>query len=97
MRRITLKRACGYDPGNGRSERDETLERRPLTDRQRAVLAFIRRTLVSTGSAPTQAEIARYFEMSQQGAHGHVLALRRKGYIRTTQTMATISLVEEVK
>lgn len=69
--------------------------KQPLTCRQGRVLAFIRRTLVSTGSTPTQVEIARYFEMSPQGARGHVMALRRKGYIKTSRTASTISLVEE--
>jgi SOS-response transcriptional repressor LexA len=55
--------------------------KQPLTDRQSRVLAFIRRTLVSTGSTPMQVEIARHFGMSPQGARRHVMALRRKGWI----------------
>ena len=53
-----------------------------LTDRQRAVLDFIRATIASDDCPPTIREVARHFGFaSPRAASDHVAALERKGYL----------------
>lgn len=54
-----------------------------LTERQRAVLNFIRQHHRETGFPPTSREIQRHFQFqSQTAAMNHLRALERKGVIR---------------
>lgn len=56
-----------------------------LTDRQRQILDFIRRTIAQTGFPPTRAEIARALGFrSPNAAEDHLRALARKGAIVLT-------------
>jgi repressor LexA len=53
-----------------------------LTERQRAVLTFIRQHQRETGFPPTSREIQRHFQFqSQTAAMNHLRALERKGVI----------------
>ena len=53
-----------------------------LTERQRDVLEFIRRTLEATGVAPTLQEIASHFRFrSTASAQKHVGLLEKKGFL----------------
>ena len=53
-----------------------------LTDRQRAVLEFIRESIARDGRPPTQREIAARFKLaSTYGVQRHLDALERKGFI----------------
>ena len=53
-----------------------------LTDRQRAVLDFIRESIARDGRPPTQREIATRFKLaSTYGVQRHLDALERKGFI----------------
>lgn len=53
-----------------------------LTDRQKEVLAFVKSFLKENGYPPTRAEIADNFGWeSITAAHGHLVALERKGAI----------------
>lgn len=55
---------------------------KPLTDRQREILAFIEAALVQEGFPPTIAEIAAAFGVrSTNSVRGHLQALARKGAI----------------
>lgn len=55
---------------------------RPLTDRQREVLDFIRAVRIEQGRPPTNREIGRAIGIkSTNGVNDHLEALRRKGYI----------------
>lgn len=55
---------------------------KPLTDRQREILAFIEKALVQEGFPPTIAEIAQAFGVrSTNSVRGHLQALARKGAI----------------
>ncbi|HLF97455.1 MAG TPA: transcriptional repressor LexA [Methylococcaceae bacterium] len=55
---------------------------KPLTDRQREILAFIEKTLMQEGFPPTIAEITRAFRVrSTNSIRGHLQALARKGAI----------------
>ena len=55
---------------------------RPLTDRQEAVLAIVRKSLVERGIAPTIREICVSLgTVSTNGVNDHLRALERKGYI----------------
>ena len=59
-----------------------TTTRPPLTDKQLALLHWIRRYISERGYAPSFADIAKEFCFaSRNAAHGHVLALKRKGYL----------------
>lgn len=55
---------------------------RPLTERQRMVLDFIRDSIASRGYPPTLREIgARMGIRSTNGVNDHIRALKRKGYL----------------
>lgn len=54
-----------------------------LTDRQKEVLDFIKRSIKERGVAPTLSEIAEEFSFSSTASgQKHLIALERKGYIR---------------
>ena len=53
-----------------------------LTERQKEVLAFITEHINGHSYPPTIREIADFFSVSVKGAHDHVTALRKKGWIR---------------
>jgi len=80
---------------------------KPLTDRQREILNFIRDHVAGEGAAPTVREIASRFGMaSPRAATDHLAALERKGYIeraahksrgiRLTRTQTGIPIVGTV-
>jgi len=57
--------------------------KKELTDRQRAILEYIRRQVGDRGMAPTIREIGRQFAIaSTNGVRTHLTALARKGYIK---------------
>jgi repressor LexA len=70
-----------------------------LTERQQIVLSFIAEYINSHAYPPTIREIAQYFVMSVKGAHDHVTALKKKGYIRQgskrSRTMEIVRTGEE--
>jgi len=53
-----------------------------LTARQKEVLSFITVYIKKHAYAPTVREIAEHFTISVKGAHDHITALKRKGYIQ---------------
>jgi len=53
-----------------------------LTERQKEVLSFIAHYLKSHSYPPTIREIADHYSISVKGAHDHITALRRKGYLK---------------
>ena len=53
-----------------------------LTERQKEVLSFIADYLKNHSYPPTIREIADHYSISVKGAHDHITALKRKGYIR---------------
>lgn len=56
--------------------------RRPLTERQRAILQFIADHIASNGFPPTLRDIGRRFAIrSTNGVNDHLHALERKGHI----------------
>lgn len=67
-----------------------------LTERQQTILEFIRLYIEKHGYAPTRNEIASAFEMRQNAANDHLMALQRKGAIRITpQISRGIVLVKQ--
>jgi len=67
-----------------------------LTERQLAVLNFIRDFIRDKGISPTLDEMSQYFGVSKITIYEHVNALEKKGAIRKTRNMArSISLVED--
>jgi repressor LexA len=55
---------------------------RPLTERQRAVLEFVREHVATQGCPPTAREICRHFGFqSPHAATGYLRALERKGHL----------------
>jgi repressor LexA len=59
---------------------DESQE--PLTDRQKAVLDFISRSIVKRGYPPTLREIGEHMGIrSTNGVNDHLKALEKKGYL----------------
>ena len=56
--------------------------RPPLTEKQLSLLLWIRRYIAEHGYAPSFQDIAAAFGFaSRNAAHGHVLVLKRKGYL----------------
>jgi repressor LexA len=57
--------------------------RRALTDRQRAILDYVRAQVVASGRPPTVREIGKAFGIAfPRAVSDHLLALETKGYIR---------------
>ncbi len=54
---------------------------KPLTDRQRLVLAFVEDFCGSQGYPPTVREVAAAFGIQPRAAVDHLAALKRKGYL----------------
>jgi repressor LexA len=65
-----------------------------LTERQREVLTFIRDYIQAHTYPPTIREIADDFEFSVKGAHDHVGALKKKGYIKGDKRSRTMEVVK---
>jgi len=55
-----------------------------LTRRQKEVLVYIADYIRKHTYPPTIRETADHFEMSVKGAHDHIIALRRKGFLKHT-------------
>lgn len=67
-----------------------------LTEKQLAVLNFLRDFIRDKGLSPTLDEMSQYFGVSKITIYEHVNALEKKGAIRKTRNMArSISLVED--
>jgi repressor LexA len=67
-----------------------------LTEKQLAVLNFVRDFIRDKGISPTLDEMSQYFGVSKITIYEHVNALEKKGAIRKTRNMArSISLVED--
>ena len=61
---------------------NETLERPPLTDRQREIYEHIVEHCRIRGYATTIRELCNHFDIrSPNGVKGHLEAMRRKGYL----------------
>lgn len=66
-----------------------------LTERQLAVLNFIRDFIRDRGLSPTLDEMSQYFGVSKITIYEHVNALEKKGALRKTRNLArSIELVE---
>ncbi len=67
-----------------------------LTEKQLAVLTFIKDFIADKGVSPTLDEMSQYFGVSKITVYEHVNALEKKGAIRKTPNMArSITLVED--
>jgi repressor LexA len=53
-----------------------------LTERQKEVLSFIADYLKKHSYPPTIREVAEHYSISVKGAHDHITALKRKGYLK---------------
>jgi len=53
-----------------------------LTERQKEVLSFIADFLRKHSYPPTIREVADYYSISVKGAHDHITALRKKGFLK---------------
>lgn len=56
--------------------------RKPLTQKQNQIFGFVKKHLQDIGYPPTVREIGTAFNISEKGAHDHLNALEKKGYIR---------------
>ncbi len=57
--------------------------KQPLTEKQRAILEYIREQITTRGHSPTVREIGRHFGItSTNGVRTHLNALIRKGYLK---------------
>jgi len=53
-----------------------------LTNRQKQVISFIAEYIKKHSYPPTVREIAEHFSISAKGAHDHITALRKKGFLK---------------
>jgi repressor LexA len=53
-----------------------------LTKRQKEVISFIADYIKNNSYSPTIREVAEHFLISVKGAHDHITALRKKGFLR---------------
>jgi len=60
----------------------------PLTEKQQAVLEFIRGFLREQGLPPTVREIGEYFGLDPHAVHDHLKALERKGCLKRSSSKA---------
>ncbi len=66
----------------------------PLTEKQKAVLELIRKTIEAQGYPPSLREIASHFQMvGTRGVEKHLLALEKKGYIRKGRGARALEVV----
>jgi repressor LexA len=66
-----------------------------LTERQKEVLSFIAEFIKSHSYPPTIREIADYFSISVKGAHDHIIALKKKGFLKQTDKRSrTMELIK---
>ena len=65
-----------------------------LTNRQGEVLVFMKMYISQHNFPPTIREIGEYFNISVKGAHDHVAALKKKGYINSDKRSRTIELLK---
>ncbi len=56
--------------------------RKSLTKKQDRIFEFVRKHVQDTGYPPTVREIGTAFGISEKGAHDHLNAIQKKGYIR---------------
>ncbi|MBO8160555.1 MAG: repressor LexA [Thermosipho sp. (in: Bacteria)] len=68
-----------------------------LTKKQKKVYDFIATYIQQKGYSPSIRDIARHFNLTPRGAHIHVIALEKKGYItRNPNKSRSISLVNRL-
>ena len=68
------------------------------TERQKEVLDFIARYIHTHAYPPTIREVADYFSISVKGAHDHLAALRKKGFLKQGDKKSrTIELIKTGK
>ncbi|MBT1248253.1 MULTISPECIES: transcriptional repressor LexA [unclassified Thermosipho (in: thermotogales)] len=66
-----------------------------LTEKQKKVLDFITSYIQQNGYSPSIRDIAKHFKLTPRGAHIHVIALEKKGYItRNPKNSRSISLIK---
>lgn len=66
----------------------------PLTPRQEAVLAFIRREIEERKLPPTSREVAAHFGFNQTAAINHINRIIKKGHLRKDGRTRGLYLVE---
>ncbi|MBU4000389.1 transcriptional repressor LexA, partial [Patescibacteria group bacterium] len=68
-----------------------------LTKKQKEVLDFIAFYLTKHGVSPTIAEIGRHFKRAVGTVHEHIEKLAKKGYIKKTNNIRGVQIVENNK
>jgi repressor LexA len=64
-----------------------------LTEKQQAILDYIKNRILDSGYPPTVREIGDNFGITVKGAYDHVKAIEKKGYIRTEQNKSRAIVV----
>jgi repressor LexA len=72
-----------------------------LTKRQKEILSFIAEYKQKNSYPPTFREIAEHYKISVKGAHDHVTALKKKGYIvmadKRPRTIGLLHAIDDEK
>ena len=70
-----------------------------LTKRQKEILSFIAEYIKIHSYSPAIREVAEHYSISVKGAHDHIMALRKKGYLKQVdkrpRTMGLIHVASE--
>lgn len=69
---------------------------KPLTDKQQAVLDFIKQFIADNGFAPSMQNIGDHFEITRKGAFDHLNAIEKKGYILRHRGISRSIIITEV-
>ncbi|MDB5307052.1 MAG: SOS-response transcriptional repressor, LexA [Gemmataceae bacterium] len=69
---------------------------REITHRQKEIYLFIRDHIVTNGYAPAVRAIAREFGVTPNAIHYHMIALRKKHYLRASGTVYVPAVPEVV-
>ena len=67
------------------------------TDKQEAVMAFIREYIELYDRSPTLGEIAKFLDVTTATAHGHICALTKKGAVASKHQEARSITIRDPK
>ncbi len=70
--------------------------RKPLTDRQKEVYDFLITFIREKGYPPTIREVADNFSIYLKGAHDHIKAIEKKGFVRCSSKSRALEIVDDI-
>jgi len=72
------------------------MELKELTEKQRAILQYIREQTFTNGFQPSLRELAVHFEITVSAVRGHLLSCEKKGYVEITGRGRGVRFLEQI-